>query len=368
MKPIQRLAFTLTELLIVVAILAILMSLLSPSLKRAIESARAVQCGQQLKSIGIAFAVYAEDNEDFYPVNQRAVGVDLPNQPQGESLMLPGNYRPYPFNDDQMGMAAFGMNNGVQNRSLGAAVGLYRDYLPSVEAWYCPTLESLYNEEYDQDESKWEAWSESYNSWEAPDQPTPKITSNIGYYIVPSEEILGSEETRMWSLYEFWSGSKQVRGDIKDKWALPGAMRPFDAPDLTLVADLSLAWRGDDFGLHKYNSVYYNPRHNTKGGDGESSLLLNDGSVNFLELDSFRDIPTAFNHLSEDAYTIKLDSLHPSHKEGYEQQYRSIPQYNKKLVMIPIFNGDVRQLYRGQCLMAKGAPIKNIPEQLKPNS
>jgi len=59
--------FSLVELLIVIAILAVLMSLLQPSLNATIFKARLVQCSTNLKSIFLGLMNYAEDYDTSYP-------------------------------------------------------------------------------------------------------------------------------------------------------------------------------------------------------------------------------------------------------------------------------------------------------------
>ena len=62
-----RLGFTLVELLVVVAIIALLLTMLLPSLDRAKELARAAMCGMNLKGLGTTFQMYAADNDDAIP-------------------------------------------------------------------------------------------------------------------------------------------------------------------------------------------------------------------------------------------------------------------------------------------------------------
>ena len=60
-------AFTLIELLTVIAIIAILAALLLPTLARAKLKAKGIQCSASLKELGVGCALYALDNADSLP-------------------------------------------------------------------------------------------------------------------------------------------------------------------------------------------------------------------------------------------------------------------------------------------------------------
>ncbi|MHC4716650.1 MAG: type II secretion system protein [Planctomycetota bacterium] len=74
-------AFTLVELLVVVGIIALLVTILMPSLGRAMELARRTICKTQLHTLGRAWHLFLRDNNDKLPPMQNPGPVGGPYSP-----------------------------------------------------------------------------------------------------------------------------------------------------------------------------------------------------------------------------------------------------------------------------------------------
>jgi len=99
-RPHSNSGFTLVELLVVIAMIALLASLLLPALVSAKASARSAKCKSNLRQIGIGLRLYVDDFSRYPPV---WLGGDAPDAFTWRSLLVP---------------YLFGLNQSLTNRDV----------------------------------------------------------------------------------------------------------------------------------------------------------------------------------------------------------------------------------------------------------
>jgi prepilin-type N-terminal cleavage/methylation domain-containing protein/prepilin-type processing-associated H-X9-DG protein len=129
-------AFTLVELLVVIGIIAVLISILLPTLSKARESANRAACGSNMRQIHAAIAMY----ESQY---KRMPGTCLPfaMDPYNATAVKTGDPQP-PGTQNLIG-TTWGGNPNTGAPSLMISIFLTKQLNGNRSVWFCPSAQPL---------------------------------------------------------------------------------------------------------------------------------------------------------------------------------------------------------------------------------
>ncbi|MGP1271799.1 MAG: type II secretion system protein [Phycisphaerales bacterium] len=233
--------FTLIELLVAISIIALLIGIMIPSLKKVRDTSFRVACSSNIRQIGLGTAMFADDNNGLLPAS---VFVEAPS---GEGDV------PIETTRIRIGEDSPFLSRALRNASRSvvspAAVwdGIGRlhrlDYLDARGVYYCPA--------HTGDKTKpvqLEAW----------DTPNATVFSNFQYRakgpdgtrrlwdIIPRQAMIISDSLRPEDELNHRDGANTLRADLASLWFSDGNN---ELVELSRTGQTGAAWRLlDGFG------------------------------------------------------------------------------------------------------------------------
>ncbi|MEM9373798.1 MAG: DUF1559 domain-containing protein [Planctomycetota bacterium] len=137
----RRAGFTLIDVLVSLAVIGVLVTILLPSIARVRESAQRVVCGSNLRQIGLAVHMYAEDAGGVLP----------------DSVFLPPGH---PRSGEEGSLESMDIVRTAPNPDAdfsgdwdGLGLLFAYEYLPAPKVFYCPSHSGSHS--FDRYESSW---------------------------------------------------------------------------------------------------------------------------------------------------------------------------------------------------------------------
>jgi prepilin-type N-terminal cleavage/methylation domain-containing protein len=144
--------FTLVELLVVIGIIAILVSLLLPSLNKARNTAMVIKCASNLHQLVLAQISYAADNHDWIAPWNGFNGIV-----SAGSMVQDTNPTPTPTDYMSAINALWSLSGPAQNNGASGGAGrlFFGGYITNTQLAFCPAepqghFQAVYNAQYHQ--------------------------------------------------------------------------------------------------------------------------------------------------------------------------------------------------------------------------
>ena len=201
-----RHGFTLVELLVVIGIVALLISILLPSLNAAQRQAERVACAANLRTIGQAYAMYTSESKGKYPPVYTNLG---PNGPWG----LPPSHLP----------------TAPAGNPYGMALVFSQNHLSDARVLYCPGGEDTAgNETASTGNLNPNTGIDNLKFW-----PHAKMSTASPQIWHPGPGASGMHQTG-YALWANWIERFEDQNDIRAKWFASGLK---EGPDRILASD-----------------------------------------------------------------------------------------------------------------------------------
>ncbi len=203
--------FTIVDLLVSIVVVAILLSILAPSMIKSYEMARRVVCAAQMKQVGYALDMYIDDNDDELPSSvllDRSSGSDS----SGAENTIFLRFGSLASLNDKDGDDRSVNDTPVPQRWDGLGFLFDQGYLSHRGVFYCPSHHGSHGLDVYED-----AWLSSSQT----------IGSNYQYRVDPnftlrSELPLGltliADAMRTQQDYNHVQGNNMLRADLSVAW------------------------------------------------------------------------------------------------------------------------------------------------------
>jgi prepilin-type N-terminal cleavage/methylation domain-containing protein/prepilin-type processing-associated H-X9-DG protein len=129
----KRTGFTLIELLVVISIIALLMAILMPALKRAREQGQRAVCISTVKQLTLCWLMYADDNDD------RLVNGEAGINPSGRAMHAKEQFWVGQCWDQYNVKGGRRLTRQAQTAAIQSGIFWTGNYVRDLDAFACPT-------------------------------------------------------------------------------------------------------------------------------------------------------------------------------------------------------------------------------------